>query len=106
MVFAMQIDLTLLGHSFVSILRRPLRTLALLASLAALTALVAQAQVQPQPLPAEAYGPYNATFLINGPGLTKPQAPPSALDPRTADLRTELAGNNPCNLEGGCTERS
>ena len=39
-----------------------------------------------QSLPAEAYGPYNATFLVDGPGLSKPLTPPSPIDPRTAAM--------------------
>jgi len=46
-----------------------------------------------QPLPAEAYGPYNAVFLADGPGLTKPLAPPSTLDNRTAALLERLGLN-------------
>jgi hypothetical protein len=65
-IFALQFDLTLVRHNFVSILRRPLRTLAILACLAVLTALVAQAQGRIQPVLAEAYGSNSATFLIEG----------------------------------------
>jgi Exo-beta-D-glucosaminidase Ig-fold domain/Glycosyl hydrolases family 2/Concanavalin A-like lectin/glucanases superfamily/Glycosyl hydrolases family 2, sugar binding domain/Glycosyl hydrolases family 2, TIM barrel domain len=35
-----------------------------------------------QSIPEEAYGPYNAIFLPDGPGLIKPLAPPPSLDPR------------------------
>ena len=43
-----------------------------------------------QALPQEAYGPYNVTFLADGPGMTKPLAPPSSLDPRAAGLLERL----------------
>src|ERR1700723_2602481 len=46
-----------------------------------------------QSLPAEAFGPYNATFLADGPGLTKPLAPPPAFDNRTAALLDRLGLN-------------
>ena len=46
-----------------------------------------------QSLPAEAFGPYNATFLADGPGLTKPLAPPSVFDNRTAALLDRLGLN-------------
>ncbi|MGA2847893.1 MAG: LamG-like jellyroll fold domain-containing protein [Terracidiphilus sp.] len=39
-----------------------------------------------QSFPVEAYGPYNATFLVDGPGLSKPLTPPSPIDPRTAAM--------------------
>jgi len=44
----------------------------------------------------EAYGPYNATFLPDGPGLTKSLAPPAPLDVRSAALldRMGLSGLN------------
>ncbi|MFP5203984.1 MAG: glycosyl hydrolase 2 galactose-binding domain-containing protein, partial [Acidobacteriota bacterium] len=42
---------------------------------------------QAQALPPEAYGPYNAIFLPDGSGLTKPLAPPPPLDPRYAGPR-------------------
>jgi hypothetical protein len=42
--------------------------------------------VNAQSLPAEAYGPYNATFLVDGPGLSKSLTPPSSIDPRTAAM--------------------
>src|ERR1019366_9559388 len=54
-----------------------------------------------QQVPAEAYGPYNAVFLADGPGLTKPSAgpyrqppPPSsaiATDVLDAQARSTLA---------------
>ena len=43
--------------------------------------------------PAEDYGPYNATFLPDGPGLTKQLAAPSPLDSRTAALLERLGLN-------------
>lgn len=46
-----------------------------------------------QSLPVEAFGPYNATFLADGPGLTKPLAPPPAFDNRTAALLDRLGLN-------------
>jgi hypothetical protein len=48
----------------------------------ALPAFLAVQAVSAQALPEEAYGPYNAVFLPDGPGLTKPLAPPVPLDPR------------------------
>jgi hypothetical protein len=39
---------------------------------------------QAQALPGEDYGPYNATFLPDGPGLTKALTVPSLLDTRTS----------------------
>ncbi len=45
-------------------------------------------------IPAESYGPYNATFLAGGPGLSKHLAAPSPLDDRTAELLDRL-GLNP-----------
>jgi hypothetical protein len=46
-----------------------------------------------QALPEEAFGPYNAVFLPDGPGLTKPLAQPSAMDSRTAALLDRLGMN-------------
>ena len=46
-----------------------------------------------QEIPAESYGPYNAVFLPDGPGLTKPLAAPSPLDSRTAALLDRLGLN-------------
>jgi hypothetical protein len=43
-----------------------------------------------QALPEEAFGPYNATFLVDGPGLTKPLTPPLTMDGRTAALLDRL----------------
>ena len=47
-----------------------------------------------QTLPAEAYGPYNATFLVDGPGLSKPLTPPSSIDPRTAAMLDRMGMGN------------
>ena len=44
------------------------------------------ARASAQPLPAEAYGPYNAVFLPDGPGLTKPLANGAAANGRTAAM--------------------
>src|ERR1019366_4221803 len=38
--------------------------------------------VSAQAVPEEAYGPYNAIFLPDGPGLTRPLSLPAPLDPR------------------------
>jgi hypothetical protein len=46
-----------------------------------------------QEIPAEIYGPYNAVFLPDGPGLTKQLAAPSLLDSRTAALLDRLGLN-------------
>ncbi len=46
-----------------------------------------------QEIPAESYGPYNAIFLPDGPGLTKQLAAPSPLDSRTAALLDRLGLN-------------
>jgi Exo-beta-D-glucosaminidase Ig-fold domain/Glycosyl hydrolases family 2/Concanavalin A-like lectin/glucanases superfamily/Glycosyl hydrolases family 2, sugar binding domain/Glycosyl hydrolases family 2, TIM barrel domain len=54
------------------------RKFAILVLLAALTVPALPAQENP----AEAYGPYNVIVLPDGPGLTKPLAPPPSLDPR------------------------
>jgi hypothetical protein len=56
-----------------------------------LPALASQANAQS--VPAEDYGPYNATFLPDGPGLTKSLAAPSPLDSRTAALLDRLGLN-------------
>jgi hypothetical protein len=84
----MQIDLNSARPNFHSC-RRSLGALAAFA----LLAVVAEGRAQAQALPAEAYGPYNATFLVDGPGLTKPLAPPSTLDPRTAGMLDRLGLN-------------
>ncbi|MGD0627898.1 MAG: LamG-like jellyroll fold domain-containing protein [Terracidiphilus sp.] len=90
----MQFDLSPLRSSCRFCLRRQFSKLAAHAVLA-LLALVfhSHALAQTQALPAEAYGPYNATFLIDGPGMTKPLAPPSTLDPRTAGMLDRLGLN-------------
>jgi hypothetical protein len=84
--------------------RRWLGTLAAFASLA-LLAIVAngRAQAQTAALPEVAYGPYNATFLADGPGLTKPLAPPSTLDPRTAGMLDRLGLNQQAAQRDGLT---
>jgi hypothetical protein len=46
-----------------------------------------------QSIPDEAYGPYSAVFLADGPGLTKDLATPSTLDSRTAALLDRLGLN-------------
>ncbi len=46
-----------------------------------------------QELPPENYGPYNAVFLPDGPGLVKQLAAPSPLDSRTAALLDRLGLN-------------
>jgi hypothetical protein len=66
-----------------------LRAALVLVSLLAMLAGVARAQQTP----AEVYGPYNATFLQGGPGLTKQLAAPSPLDSRTAALLDRLGLN-------------
>ena len=48
---------------------------------------------QAPPLPAEAYGPYNAVFLAGGPGLTKPVSPSASLDNLAAPA-LDLQGSN------------
>jgi len=61
------------------------RLLFLGAAFVCLTLLVPE-PANAQSLPAEAYGPYNATFLADGPGISKPLTPPSPIDPRTAAM--------------------
>jgi hypothetical protein len=59
-----------------------------------------------QSIPDEAYGPYSAVFLADGPGLTKDLATPSTLDSRTAALLDRLGLNQqpanaiPCSMGG------
>ena len=48
--------------------------------------LVATVNARGQDFPAEDFGPYNAIFLSDGPGLTKTLAPPSPMDSRAAAL--------------------
>lgn len=55
--------------------------------------LILAGQAKPQAPPAEAYGPYNATFLADGPGLTKQLAAPSPLDARTTALLERMGLN-------------
>ena len=55
--------------------------------------LVSSSIARTQELPAESYGPYNAVFLPDGPGLTKQLAAPSPLDSRTAALLDRLGLN-------------
>src|ERR1035437_2579183 len=44
-----------------------------------------------QQVPAEAYGPYNAVFLADGPGLTKPSSGPyGAPPPASAAIASDL----------------
>lgn len=47
------------------------------------------------PLLAEAYGPYNAVFLPDGPGLKKSLTPPAPLNDWNADVRARLGLNPP-----------
>src|ERR1017187_10747901 len=51
-----------------------------------------------QTAPIADYGPYNATFLLDGPGLTKTIAPPSPLDGRTTALLNRLGVNKQSEL--------
>ncbi len=55
--------------------------------------LVSSSHVRAQSIPGEAYGPYNAVFLADGPGLIKPLAVPSPPDNRTAALLERLGLN-------------
>ena len=50
-------------------------------------------QAQAQSIPTAAYGPFNATFLADGPGLTKQLAAPSPLDSKSAALLDSLGLN-------------
>ncbi|MGA2886872.1 MAG: LamG-like jellyroll fold domain-containing protein [Terracidiphilus sp.] len=52
-----------------------------------------QWQANAQTVAGEDYGPYNAVFLPDGPGLTKSLAAPSPLDSRTAALLDRLGLN-------------
>ncbi len=47
-----------------------------------LFSVLAPSSLSAQAVPEEAYGPYNAVLLADGPGIIKPLAPPAALDPR------------------------
>ena len=80
-----------LSPKFLSSICRLFSLLAAVACLAMLLAL--PLGVRAQAVPAEDYGPYNATFLPDGPGLTKPLAAPSPLDSRTAALLDRLGLN-------------
>jgi hypothetical protein len=55
--------------------RFSLRAVSTFCAAVACVALLAAGQVNAQSVPNEAYGPYNATFLPDGPGLTKQLAP-------------------------------
>ncbi len=48
-----------------------------------------------QSVPDAAYGPYNATFLADGPGMSKPLTAPSTIDPRSAGLLDRLGIKQP-----------
>ncbi len=74
-------------------LGRPILQLAILA--AWMAAFVRPSQAGAQSLPPEAFGPYDATFLVDGPGLTKPLTPPSTVDSRTTALLDRLGLNRP-----------
>src|SRR5271157_1023366 len=73
------------------VVRRPASIWSLVACLGILLAPAGQACAQA--VPNEDYGPYNATFLPDGPGLTKSLAAPSPLDSRTAALLDRLGLN-------------
>ena len=60
---------------------------------AVLPLLVFSSLARSQEVPTESYGPYNAVFLTDGPGLTKQLAAPSPLDSRTAALLDRLGLN-------------
>jgi hypothetical protein len=62
-------------------------------AIAILAFLVFSSLARAQEIPAESYGPYNAVFLPDGPGLTKQLAAPSPLDSRTAALLDRLGLN-------------
>jgi len=73
----------------------PIRSFLLLSAIVAqlLCVLVSTIPAHAQEIPAESYGPYNAVFLPDGPGLTKQLAAPSPLDSRTAALLDRLGLN-------------
>src|SRR3974377_2314713 len=48
-----------------------------------------------QSIPEEAYGPYNVVILPDGSGLTKPLAPPAAIDQRTAGFLDRIGVHAP-----------
>jgi hypothetical protein len=62
-------------------------------AIAIFAVLVFASLARSQEIPAESYGPYNAVFLPDGPGLTKQLAAPSPLDSRTAALLDRLGLN-------------
>jgi hypothetical protein len=64
---------------------RPAATFFLLAAV-----IGCSAALHSQSIPAEDFGPFNATFLPDGSGLTKSLAPASSLDRRTAALLDRL----------------
>ena len=78
-------------NEFLRLTPRLLRTTAALA-LFAISA-ISGATAQVQSLPEEAFGPWNAVFLADGPGLSKPLAPSPNADPRTALLLDRLGVN-------------
>jgi hypothetical protein len=78
-----------IAHSFLCIFRRLLSPKAAVVFLAMMLPCCAQAQS----VPAEDYGPFNAIFLVDGPGLIKSLAAPSPLDSRTAALLDRLGLN-------------
>lgn len=59
----------------------------------ALVLFLSTSRARAQELPPESYGPYNAVFLPDGPGLVKQLAAPSPLDSRTAALLDRLGLN-------------
>src|ERR1700679_2429418 len=77
------------ARSFLCIFRRLLSPRAAVVFLAMMLPCCAQAQS----VPAEDYGPFNATFLVDGPGLSKSLPAPSPLDRRTAALLDRLGLN-------------
>jgi len=83
-----------------AVLLRPVRRLSIRQRFGFLTALasfvlvhVLAGQAKAQGIPSEAYGPFNATFLVDGPGLTKQLTAPSPVDARTAALLDRLGLN-------------
>src|SRR5580658_7787662 len=77
------------AHSLPHALRRLLSPKAAVVFLAMMLPCCSQAQS----VPVEDYGPFNATFLVDGPGLSKSLAAPSPLDSRTAALLDRLGLN-------------
>lgn len=71
--------------------RRQLNMLAAFVSLAILLSASLAAQTQQQPT--EDYGPYNATFLPDGPGLDKPLSAPSPANGRATEFLERLGLN-------------